>query len=91
MRPTVESGEGELRLDPAFSGRQSRGFELSYGGVTVDHSFENVDQMREEFDYFAHCLLTDTSPEADGEHGLVDVRVMERIYEAADRDDLLGV
>jgi len=87
----ITGTEGELALDPVFSGRRPRGFELSHGGVTVDHEFETVDQMREEFDYFAHCLLTDTRPHGDGEHGLVDMRVMERIYEAADRDDFLAV
>jgi xylose dehydrogenase (NAD/NADP) len=84
----ITGTEGEVAISPAFSARQPRGFELSSGGVTVDYEFENVDQMREEFDYFAHCLLTGTSPEADGEHGLVDMRVMERIYEAAERDPL---
>ena len=87
----ITGTEGELRITPAFSGRQPRGFELSYGGVTVDYDFEDVDQMREEFDYFAHCLLTDTAPYSDGEHGLVDMRTMARIYEAADRDDALPV
>jgi xylose dehydrogenase (NAD/NADP) len=87
----VTGTEGELSVAPAFSDRQPRGFELSYGGVTVDYDFERVSQMREEFDYFAHCLLTGAEPYADGEHGLVDMRVMERIYEAADRDDALEV
>jgi xylose dehydrogenase (NAD/NADP) len=42
--------------------------------------------MREEFDYFGHCLLTGQDPHADGEHGLTDMRVMERIYEASEAD-----
>jgi len=36
------------------------------------------------FDYFAHCLLTDTAPYPDAEHGLVDMRIMQAIYDAAD-------
>jgi xylose dehydrogenase (NAD/NADP) len=80
----VTGTEGEIRIDPAFYDRQPRGFALSHGGVTVDYDFERVNQMREEFDYFSHCLLTGTEPHPDGHHGLVDMRVMARIYEGGE-------
>jgi xylose dehydrogenase (NAD/NADP) len=41
--------------------------------------------MREEFDYFADCVKSGRSPVADGEHGLVDMRAIEAVYEAAER------
>jgi len=49
--------------------------------VTLDP----VDQMREEFDYFADRLRAGRPVGPDGEHGLVDVAAMEAVYEAADR------
>jgi len=82
---------GEILLDPAFFDRQPRGFELSRGEVTVEYDFTRVDQMREEFDYFAHCLIAGERPHPDGRHALVDMEVLERIYDAAERDTTVPV
>jgi xylose dehydrogenase (NAD/NADP) len=38
--------------------------------------------MEEEFEYFSHCLLTDTDPHADGRHGLTDIRTLKAVYES---------
>ncbi|WP_066416189.1 D-xylose 1-dehydrogenase Gfo6 [Halorubrum aethiopicum] len=81
----VTGTEGEVTLDPAFYNRQNRGFRLSVGSQSVDYDFDRVDQMTEEFDYFAHCLLTGTDPHPDGDHALVDMRAMDAIYAAAER------
>ena len=81
----VTGTEGEIAIDPAFYNRQERGFRLSVGSQAVDCEFEQVNQMTEEFDYFAHCLLTGSDPHPDGEHALVDMRAMDAIYEAAER------
>jgi xylose dehydrogenase (NAD/NADP) len=40
--------------------------------------------MEEEFEYFAHCLLTGTDPYPDGTHGLVDVETITAVYESAE-------
>ncbi len=42
--------------------------------------------MEEEFEYFADCLLTDTEPYADGEHGLVDINTIKSVYEASETE-----
>jgi xylose dehydrogenase (NAD/NADP) len=83
----VTGTEGEIEIDPAFYNRQDRGFRLSWQGQTVDLDFERVNQMTEEFDYFAHCLLTDTPPHPDAEHALVDMQTMDAIYAAAERGE----
>jgi xylose dehydrogenase (NAD/NADP) len=80
----VTGTEGEVVLDPVFFDRQDRGFRLSTGDEAYSVSFEQVDQMTEEFDYFAHCLLTGTDLEPDAAHGFVDMLVMDAIYDAAD-------
>jgi xylose dehydrogenase (NAD/NADP) len=81
----VTGTEGEVEIDPAFYNRQDRGFRLSWRGQTVDLDFDQVNQMTEEFDYFAHCLLTESRPHPDGDHALVDMQVLDAIYTAADR------
>ena len=87
----VTGTEGEVEVDPAFFNRQDRGFRLSVAEQHYDVDFEQVNQMTEEFDYFAHCLLTGTTPSPDAEHGFVDMQVMRAIYEAAERDEPVTV
>ncbi|WP_416841769.1 D-xylose 1-dehydrogenase Gfo6 [Haloferax sp. DFSO52] len=81
----ITGTEGEIELDPAFYNRQDRGFRVSWGSQSAEISFDQVNQMTEEFDYFAHCLLTGTGPLPDGEHALVDMRAMDAIYTAAEQ------
>jgi predicted dehydrogenase len=78
-------------IDPAFFNSQDRGFRVSAGEERWEVDFEQVNQMTEEFDYFAHCLLTDTPVYPDAEHGFVDMCVMTAIYEAADRTEMVDV
>jgi len=80
---------GEVTIEPAFFDRQDRRLTLRSGGTTVDHAFEQVDQMREEFDYFGNFVLTGRKPSPDTEHGLVDVETMAAIYDAADRGSVV--
>ncbi|MFD1646850.1 D-xylose 1-dehydrogenase Gfo6 [Haloarchaeobius litoreus] len=87
----VTGTEGEVVLDPVFFDREDRGFRLSVGDEQYTVAFEQVDQMTEEFDYFAHCLLTGTEPSPDAEHGFVDMLVMDAIYDAAAADDATPV
>jgi xylose dehydrogenase (NAD/NADP) len=85
----ITGTEGEIQLDPAFFNRQDRGFRLSVGDERYDLGFEQVNQMTEEFDYFAHCLLTGESPHPDAEHGFTDMQVMDGIYRAAERGSVV--
>jgi xylose dehydrogenase (NAD/NADP) len=76
--------EGELNVEPAFYPWQDRALRVTRGDTTIEAGVEGVDQMTEEFDYFADCLLSDRPFYADGEHGLVDMRAIFGVYEAAD-------
>ncbi|PSP85655.1 glucose-fructose oxidoreductase [Halobacteriales archaeon QS_1_68_17] len=82
---------GELLLEPAFSPAVPRELTLSRGDVTADCRFDQVNQMTEEFDYFADCVLSGRDPEADGEHGLVDMRALEAIYEAGETGETVRI
>jgi xylose dehydrogenase (NAD/NADP) len=83
--------EGEATLEPAFFPERRRKLTLRRGDLSETITIEKVDQMREEFDYFANCVLTDRRPEGDGEHGLVDMRTIEAVYEAADRGSTIEI
>lgn len=81
---TVIGTEGRLTLEPAFAMEQRRTLTVERGETSAEFAFDPVDQMREEFDYFADRVLTDRPVEPDGEHGLRDMRTIEAIYEAAE-------
>ena len=83
--------EGEVTIEPAFFDRQDRRLTVRSGGTALDHTFEQVDQMREEFDYYGNCVLTGRDPYPDAAHGLVDVETMVAIYEAAERGEAVAV
>ena len=80
----VTGTTGELLVEPAFYPWDDRKLTFSRNGTTMDIEFEQVDQMEEEFAYFAHCLLTGTEPHADGEHGLTDIETIKGVYESAE-------
>ena len=75
--------DGLFRLRDAFQPRRER--TLVVETDTGRAVFEDIgrDETREEFDYFAHCLLTDRRPEPNGQDGLVDVEAMLAVYESA--------
>jgi len=79
--------EGRARIDPAFFANEPRQVTVTREGTTLDVDFEQVDEMREEFDYFADRVLTGRDPEGDGDHGLTDMRIIEAIYEAGEQGE----
>ncbi|MBV0925826.1 Gfo/Idh/MocA family oxidoreductase [Halomicroarcula limicola] len=83
---TVTGTEGQVRVEPAFFQDQPRKLHVSRGDGRATVELEKVDQMLEEFDYFADRLRGDAPLYPDGDHGLVDMHAMEAIYEAAESD-----
>ncbi|WP_266075494.1 D-xylose 1-dehydrogenase Gfo6 [Haladaptatus caseinilyticus] len=79
---TVIGTDGRLTLDPAFFGEAQ--LAVRRGGAEADFSVEPVNEVAEEFDYFADRLLSGRDPVPDGEHALVDMRAIEAIYESAE-------
>ncbi|WP_435076784.1 D-xylose 1-dehydrogenase Gfo6 [Halococcus sp. AFM35] len=82
----ITGTEGELELDPVFFPDEPRKLRVRRGDVDATLDFDQRSQMTEEFDYFADRVLSETEPHPDGEHGLVDMRALEAIYEAAESD-----
>jgi len=80
----ITGTEGRIRLDPAFHLETT--LSVTVDGETATLETTGVDQMREIFDYAANSFLTDRSATPDGRHGLVDMRTIESVHEAAETD-----
>jgi predicted dehydrogenase len=50
---------------------------------------DQVDQMEEEFDYFADCLLAGREPYGDPEHGLIDIQTLAAVCEASETGETI--
>lgn len=85
----VVGTEGELVLEPAFHGACE--LRLTRGENAAEFSTSGVDQMTEEFAYFADRFLSGEPMGPDGEHGVVDVRAIEAVYDAAERGETTDV
>jgi len=88
----VVGTEGAVELSPAFHGQCT--LHVARGNVeaTVDHTEFDVErEMAEEFDYFADRLLGDADIFPDGEHGLVDMRTVKAVHEAAETGDVVEI
>lgn len=73
--------DGELLLEPAFHMQTDLRIDRPKGRVTVSPA--EINQMTELFDYFADRVLGDAPIEPDGHHGVVDMKTMRAIYQAA--------
>jgi xylose dehydrogenase (NAD/NADP) len=80
----VLGDEGELVIEPLFFPWSDVEVRLERGEASATVEVPQRDQMTEEFDYFADCLLDGREPHPDGEHGLVDIKAIEAIYESAE-------
>ena len=80
--------EGQIELRPAFHGECSLHLARDDRSASIDNDgFGAEREMREEFDYFSDRVLTGCDIYPDGEHGLTDMRVIEAIHRAAERDE----
>lgn len=74
---------GTLTLDPAYELAEGLEQELKIGERTTRRVFEKRDQFAPELIYFSDCVLSGTSPEPSGAEGLIDVSIIEALYESA--------
>lgn len=82
-RLSVVGEAGRLSLANAFSPGAERRLVVETADSRATFDCPVVDEVREEFDYFAHAALTGGEIEPDGADGLRDVELMARTYEAA--------
>ncbi len=80
----ITGTEGRVRLEPVFFGEVEATVTTDEGTMTLTPGEGN--EMREEFDYLATRVLTDSPVGPDGAHGLVDMETVGRLYDDAGLD-----
>ncbi|MFC4450411.1 D-xylose 1-dehydrogenase Gfo6 [Halorussus aquaticus] len=76
--------EGQAELAPAFDSEIAPTLTVERGDQRVEYTGPFVNEVAEEFDYFAHCVLTDARPDPDGRDSVADMEAVEAIYESAE-------
>lgn len=85
-RIQILGSEGQVLIREPFGGDTSQEILVERYETQTHYIGPPVDEVREEFDYFAHCVLTDAACETHGEDGLADLRIIEAAYESANSE-----
>ncbi len=70
---------GDIFVQPAYQVGTKVEYTTSIAKKKSHESFSKTDHFGGELRYFSDCILSDRQPEADGEEGMLDVRVLEAI------------
>ena len=83
-RAIIQTEKSVITLDPAYS----------YGGLRMqiraarqpeqNVELPQINQFAAEMDHFAECILQNRTPRTAGEDGMQDVKIMRKLYDAAD-------
>lgn len=79
----VIGSTGELELSPGFRFETATRLRLRQGDAVTATDFPQIDHFGAQVAYFADCIAAGTPPEADGEEGLADMRVLIALETAA--------
>ncbi|GAB3039346.1 D-xylose 1-dehydrogenase Gfo6 [Natronobiforma cellulositropha] len=86
-RLAILGTEGRIVIEPIFGVDVTRTITLERDGGRTVVETDEPHEVCEEFDYFATAILADGELEAGGDHGVLDVRITDAIYESADRGE----
>jgi glucose-fructose oxidoreductase len=78
----VLGAKGSLRVEPAYNYQEDLGHKLKIGDKVREKKFKKRDQFAPELLYFSDCVINNREPEPGGAEGLIDVRIIEAIYES---------
>ena len=73
---------GDVRADPAYEYNDALRLHVTIDGETRERRYPRRDQFGPELLYFSECILDDREPEPGAIEGLIDVMVMESIFES---------
>ena len=73
---------GDLFSEPAYQVGMAMEHTMTVQKKEHSESFKKTDHFGGELKYFSDCILNDDEPEADGEEGLLDVRVIAAIEQS---------
>ena len=79
---------GEILVEPGylFGPGVKIGYKAKINGKEESKTFPETDHFGGETEYFSECILKNVDPEADGEDGLNDVRVVTAIKESLEHN-----
>lgn len=80
----VVGEKGDLFSKPAYQVNKAIEHVLTVKGKEKRQKFAATDQFGSEMRYFSECILNDRDPEADGEEGMLDLRVIAAVKESLD-------
>lgn len=70
---------GDILVQPAYQVGSKIEYTTTIGKKKSHESFSKTDHFGGELKYFSDCITDNRQPEADGEEGMLDVRVFEAI------------
>lgn len=73
---------GDLFSQPAYGMNKGMKHIITIGESKSEHSHPATDHFGGETRYFSECILTNQQPEADGEEGMLDLRVIAAVERA---------
>lgn len=82
---------GQVTIDSPYGGDVPKHILVECGDVRTEHTGVPVDDVREEFAYFANHVLTGRSPGSDGYDGLTDLRVASAVYDSAETGERVAL
>lgn len=87
QRYRVEGSNGWLEVTDAFDAPIDESLGLTYevDGERTTETFDPIDQYRLEVEHFADCVDAGASPRTDGTEAIANMRVIDALYESADR------
>ncbi|HIK07968.1 MAG TPA: Gfo/Idh/MocA family oxidoreductase [Trichormus sp. M33_DOE_039] len=78
----VVGTKGDLFVESAYTWQGEITRYLTIEGQTQERTFAQHDQLAAEFSYFSDCILSDQEPEPNGIEGLIDVRIIQALYQS---------
>jgi predicted dehydrogenase len=80
---TVVGTKGSVCVENAYEWTEPMTLETTIGKRTTTRRFAKRDQVAPEIEHFSQSIRAGRDPEPNGKEGLIDVRIMEAILEAA--------
>ncbi|MCA1732793.1 MAG: gfo/Idh/MocA family oxidoreductase, partial [Acidobacteria bacterium] len=83
MSYRVIGTKGDLHMEPAYPYGTAIEYELNAGGEKRKQRYPKRDQFAAQLIYFSNCILENEEPQPSGLEGLIDVKIIEALYESA--------
>jgi predicted dehydrogenase len=80
---TVLGSEGSIHVENAYEYSGEMNWQITAGGKTTKHITSKRDHFAPQLLYFSDCILKGRDPEPSGQEGLIDVAIVEALYQSA--------